>query len=81
MNRESGEKGMTCKRQMKPSALWKDVREEELFYPLLVNLPGNAALLQHGKRGVAETELPNPAAFLTHQHPFPSALPKAFPGT
>lgn len=67
--------------QMKPSALWKDFREEELFYPLLINQPSNAAPLQYGQAWVRETELPNAAAFLTRQHPFPSALPKAFPGT
>lgn len=66
---------------MKPSASWKDFREEELFYPLLVNVPGKAALLQHGKTAVKETELPNPLAFLTCQLPFPTALPKAFAGS
>lgn len=65
MNRESGEKGVTYERlpKMKPSALWKDFREEELFYPLSVNLPGNAAPLQHGKARVTDSELSNPATF------------------
>lgn len=67
--------------QMKPSASWKDFREEELFYLLLVNVPGKAALLQHSKTEVKETELPNPLAFLMCQLHFPTAVPKAFAGT
>lgn len=66
---------------MKPPMLWKDFKEEELFYPLLVNLPDSAALLQYSQAAVTEAELPDPAAFLTSQHPFPSALPKPFPDT
>jgi len=62
-------------------ALERLYREEELFYLVSVNLPGGAALLQNGKAGVTETELPNPAALLTRQHTGPAALPKAFPGT
>lgn len=58
---------------MKPSALWKDFREEELFYPLSVNLPGNAAPLQHGKARVTDSELSNPATFPLRS---PESLPR-----
>lgn len=66
---------------MKPSALRKALEKRNYFTSLFGQLPGNAALLQHGRAGVTDTELPNPAAFLARQHPFRSTPHKAFTGT
>lgn len=59
--------GVTCKRPPRWSHQHsgKTLEERSYFIAFLVNLPGNAALLLHGKAGTTETELPNQASTLS----------------